>query len=61
MAKLKVTQVRSIIRRAAPQKRTMQALGLRRLQQSVVLEDTPQVRGMIGKVQHLISVEEVEA
>ncbi len=60
MAKLKITQVRSVIRQMASQKRTMQALGLRRMHQSVVHEDTPQLRGMIEKVHHLVSVEEVE-
>ncbi|GIV57395.1 MAG: 50S ribosomal protein L30 [Bacteroidetes bacterium] len=61
MPKLKITQVRSVIRRPAPQKRTMVALGLRRLHQSVVHEDTPQIRGMIEKVHHLVRVEPVEA
>lgn len=60
MAKLKITQVSSTIRRPERQKRTMEALGLRRLHQSVELEDSPQLRGMIDKVQHLVSVEEVQ-
>ncbi len=59
--KLKITQVRSVIRRPAPQKRTMIALGLRRMNQSVLHNDTPQIRGMIGKVLHLVAVEEVKA
>ena len=58
MPKLKITQVRSVIRRPAKQKQTLQALGLRRLRQSVTHEDTPQVRGMVDKVQHLVAVEE---
>ncbi len=56
--KLKVTQVRSTIRRPEPQKRVMQALGLRRMHQTVEHDDTPTVRGMIAKVQHLIQVDE---
>lgn len=61
MANLKITQVRSIIRQPAPQKRTMEALGLRRMHQSVVREDTPELRGMLTKVNHLIKVEENDA
>ena len=60
MAKLKVTQVKSIIDRKEPQKRTMAALGLRRIRHSVVHNDTPQIRGMICAVQHLVTVEEVK-
>ncbi|TDI73876.1 MAG: 50S ribosomal protein L30 [Bacteroidetes bacterium] len=59
MAKLKVTQVRSVIRRPERQKRTIEALGLRRMNQTVTHEATPQVLGMIKKVQHLVKVEEV--
>jgi large subunit ribosomal protein L30 len=59
--KLKITQVRSIIDRIEPQKRTIQALGLGRPGYSVVKKDTPQVRGMIRKVIHLVEVEEVKA
>lgn len=58
MATLKITQVRSVIRRPEIQKRTMKALGLRRMNQTVTHKDTPQMRGMINKVQHLITVEE---
>lgn len=58
MAKLKITQVRSVIKRPGRQKRTMEALGLRRISQSVELEDTPQIRGMVNKVSHLVEVEE---
>ncbi len=56
--KLKITQVRSTIRRPETQKSVIKALGLRRIRHTVELDDTPVVRGMIGKVQHLISVEE---
>jgi large subunit ribosomal protein L30 len=57
MAKLKITQVRSVIRQTAPQKRVMKALGLTRMHKTVLHEDTPQTRGMIEKVHHLVSVE----
>jgi large subunit ribosomal protein L30 len=55
--KLKVTLVRSPIDRTQKQKDTVRGLGLRRLNQYAVLEDTPAVRGMIRKVQHLVTVE----
>ncbi len=57
--KLKITQTRSIIDNPKRQKRTIEALGLRRIRHSVVHKDTPQVRGMINKVKHLVTVEEV--
>jgi len=56
--KLKVTQVRSLIRRPEPQKRIMKALGLRRMHQTVEHEDTPTVLGMIAKVKHLLQIEQ---
>jgi len=60
MAKqLKITQTRSIIDQIEPQKRTIKALGLGRPNYSVVKNDTPQIRGMIRKVIHLVRVEEV--
>ncbi len=55
--KIKITQVRSVIGRHISQKRTMVALGLRRMHRTVEHEDTPQIRGMIDKVRHLIEVE----
>ncbi|MCH8122228.1 MAG: 50S ribosomal protein L30 [Bacteroidetes bacterium] len=55
---LKITQVRSIIRRPENQKRTMAALGLRRLHQTVIHDDTPEMRGMLNKVGHLVDIEE---
>ena len=58
MATLKITQVRSVIRRPEPQERTIEALGLRRMNQTVTHEATPQILGMIRKVQHLVKVEE---
>ena len=60
MAKLRVTQVRSVIDRPKDQKATMRRLGLLRIRHSVVKEDRPDVRGMIAKVAHLVSVEEVK-
>jgi large subunit ribosomal protein L30 len=59
MAKLKITQVRSIIGTLENQKRTIKALGLGRPRRSNVLNDTPQIRGMIRVVEHLVTVEEV--
>jgi len=60
MSKLRVTQIRSTIDRKEPQKRTIKALGLGRLHKSVVHEDTPQIRGMIRAVGHLVKVEELQ-
>ena len=53
MAKVKVTQIKSIIDRPKRQKDTMVALGLRRINHSVIKEVTPQIMGMIAKVAHL--------
>ena len=60
MARLKITQVKSTIDRKEPQKRTITALGLGKIRRSVVHNDTPQIRGMIRSVIHLIEVEEVD-
>ena len=60
MAKLKITQVRSAIDRTAKQKRTIEALGLGKLHRTVLLNDTPQIRGMIKAVTHLVEYEKVE-
>lgn len=57
MGKIKVTQVRSAIGRTARQKRTLEALGIRKLHQTVEVEATPQIMGMIHKVEHLVEVE----
>lgn len=59
MAKLKITLVRSYIGRPKDQKATVQALGLKKLNSTVMQEDSPQIRGMINKVSHLVKVEEV--
>ncbi len=58
MAKLRVTLVKSGIGYAEDQKRTLKALGLRRMNQSIVHEDSPSLRGMVSKVRHLVKVEE---
>jgi large subunit ribosomal protein L30 len=59
MKKIKVTQVKSTIDRPERQKRTMIALGLKKLNATVEVEATPQILGMVNKVNHLIKVEEV--
>ena len=61
MSKLKVTQRRSVIDRPKDQKVTDRRLGLHRINDSVIKDDTPSVRGMIAKVHHLVEVEEVDA
>jgi large subunit ribosomal protein L30 len=59
MKKVKITQVRSVIDRPERQKKTMQALGLRKMNASVEKDATPQVLGMLEKVNHLVKVEEL--
>ncbi|GAB3067326.1 50S ribosomal protein L30 [Salinicoccus sesuvii] len=58
MAKIKITLKKSLIGKPETQRRTVASLGLRKLQHSVELEDTPQLRGQVAKVSHLVSVEE---
>jgi large subunit ribosomal protein L30 len=60
MAKVIVKQVRSVIGRPKRQRETMIALGLRKMNASVEHEVTPQIKGMINKVSHLVTVEEVK-
>ena len=60
MSMLKVTLVRSVIDRPRDQKDTVRRLGLHRINDSVIKPDRPEIRGMIGKVRHLVRVEEVE-
>jgi large subunit ribosomal protein L30 len=60
MAKLRVTQVHSTIDRDKTQKRTIVALGLGKLHRTVTHNDTPQIRGMIRAVRHLVEYEEVD-
>ncbi|HHT70515.1 MAG: 50S ribosomal protein L30 [bacterium] len=59
MAKVKITLVRSPIGRPADQRATVKALGLHRLHQSVIHDQTPAIQGMIDKVQHLVETEQV--
>ena len=59
MKKIKITQVKSVIDRPERQKRTMVALGLNKMNASVEVEATPQILGMVRKVNHLIKVEEL--
>ena len=59
MKKIKVTQVKSVIDRPERQKRTMVALGLKKMNASVEVEATPQILGMVSKVNHLVAVEEL--
>ena len=60
MAKLKITYKKSAIGYNESQKRTIKALGLRKLNQTVEHDDTAVIRGMINKVTHLLAVEEVK-
>jgi large subunit ribosomal protein L30 len=60
MARLKVTQTRSAIGRKQNQRDTLRTLGLKRINDVVVKEDRPEIRGMIFTVSHLVSVEEVD-
>ncbi|UCC44535.1 MAG: 50S ribosomal protein L30 [Candidatus Zixiibacteriota bacterium] len=60
MTRLKVTQVRSTIDRKPQHKRTIEALGLGKIRKSVIHNDTPQLRGMIRAVSHLVTVEEID-
>jgi large subunit ribosomal protein L30 len=59
MKKIKVTQVKSVIDRSERQKKTMRALGLRKMKASVEVIATPQILGMVSKVNHLITVVEL--
>ena len=59
MAKIKITPVKSVIDRSERQKRTVQALGLSKMNQSVEVEATPQIIGMVRKVNHLVAIEAI--
>lgn len=59
MAKVKITQIRSTIKRPATQLKTIESLGLGKRDQSVEVEYTPQIQGMVRKVSHLVSVKEL--
>jgi large subunit ribosomal protein L30 len=58
MAKIKITQIRSRIGSTSRQKKTLDALGLTRVNRTVELEGNPQIMGMVNKVRHLVKVEE---
>ncbi len=60
MAKLKITLTRSLIGRPENQRATVKALGLHKLNSSVEQEDTAAIRGMVHKVEHLVTVEELQ-
>ena len=59
MATIRITQVKSVIDRPKKQKDTMIALGLRKMNQTVEKDGTPQILGMVAKVSHLVQVEEI--
>ena len=59
MAKIKITQIKSVIDRSERQKRTMQALGLTRISQSVEVEANAAIIGMVRKVNHLVAIESI--
>jgi large subunit ribosomal protein L30 len=59
MSKLKITLVKSGIGQKTEKKRTLDALGLRKINKTVELNDTPQIRGMINSINHLVKVEEI--
>lgn len=59
MSKVRITQVKSLIDRSKRQKDTMKALGLRKINHCIEKENTPQIKGMIEKVKHLLIVEEL--
>lgn len=60
MAKITIKQVRSKNGKRDSQRRTLRALGLRRIRDTVTHEDTPQIRGMVNKVRHLVEVHEAD-
>ncbi len=60
MARLKVTQTRGVVGTRQNQRETLRTLGLRRIGQTVIREDRPEVRGMVRTVAHLVTVEEVD-
>ncbi|SDM03675.1 50S ribosomal protein L30 [Pedobacter antarcticus] len=59
MAKIRITQIKSIIDRSERQKRTMQALGLKKMNQSVEVEANAAIIGMVRKVNHLVAIESI--
>jgi len=59
MSKIRITKVRSVIGQTERQKRTMEALGLRKMNKTVEMNATPEILGMVRKVNHLVKVENV--
>lgn len=59
MAKIRITQIKSTIDREESQKRTVRALGFTKLNQTIEVEATPQINGMVKKVSHLLKVEQI--
>ncbi|RZK48149.1 MAG: 50S ribosomal protein L30 [Pedobacter sp.] len=59
MAKIRITQIKSVIDRSERQKRTMKALGLTKLNQSVEVEANAAIIGMVRKVNHLVAIEQI--
>jgi large subunit ribosomal protein L30 len=59
VSQIRLTQVRSVIHRPKDQKDTIRRLGLHRINDSVVKDDRPEIRGMVDKVRHLVKIEEV--
>jgi large subunit ribosomal protein L30 len=59
MKKIRIEQVKSAIDRPERQKRTLRALGIKKMHQVVEVEATPQIEGMVNKIKHLLSVEEI--
>lgn len=59
MSKIRVTQIKSKIGSSQRQKRTLEALGIKKLNHYVEVEATPQIKGMVNKVRHLVSVQEL--
>ncbi len=60
MPKIKITLTKSVIKQAAPVKRTVTALGLTHVNRFVTVEDSVQIRGMVNQVKHLVSVQDAE-
>lgn len=59
MAKVRITQIKSRIGQSETQKRTLDALGIRKMHQTVEHEDTPQIMGMVSKLKHLLKVQKL--
>ena len=61
MKRLQITLVRSLIGRTESQRATVRSLGLRKIHQTVIREDSPAVRGMIAKINHMVECKEIDA